>query len=117
MEEYEVPMKVKAKESRDDSAHRPHPSVPREFLGHPLAFIFLSFYGLSGLSSKCHLAFQWLFPMLYVLGGKGEIRGEHCESTPKFRKDFTNEVLLFFRDKYIGGEQVVACKNSALVNN
>lgn len=27
-----MPMKVKTKESRDDSAHRPHPSVPREIL-------------------------------------------------------------------------------------
>lgn len=54
--------------------------------------------------------------MLHVLGGKGEIRGEHCESTPKFRRAFKNEILLFSRDKYIGGEQVVACKNSALVN-
>lgn len=64
-------MKVKAKGNRGDSAYRSHPSVPREVLDSTSSCLASLLY--PGLSSKYHLAFQWLLPMLCVLGWKGDI--------------------------------------------
>jgi hypothetical protein len=56
-------------------------------------------------------------PTRLFLGREQREVGEYYENALNSEEKFKNEVLMFSRDKYTGGQQAAACRNSALVNN